>query len=189
MRKTPGCRETWVLSVLLAVGQFACGSSDGDGLITAAACTDTFTACGGDPTGTWNLSGVCIEGDLVAALNSQQTAACNTQTTKATVKGSGSVMYVAATTADAIVIYDAKLEKQTTESISAACAADSYGVTTLDAAGCTQIATAIKDADPEATASCALPRRDTTTCSASATRLGVSLPDASGLPARTTATR
>lgn len=157
MRKTPICREAWVLSVLfLAVGQVACSSSGGDGLIAATACTDTFTACGGDPTGTWNLSGVCIEGDLAAALNSQRTAACNTQTTKATAKGSGSAMYVAATTADAIVIYDAKLERQTTESISAACAADSYGVTTLDAAGCTQIKTTIEADDPEATASCAL---------------------------------
>lgn len=153
----PSYREAWVLSVLfLAVGQFACGSSGGDGLIVATACTDTFTACGGDPTGTWNLSGVCIDGDLAAGLNSERTSACASQTTKATLKGSGSVMYNAATTAYAVVIYNATLEEQTTESISAACAADSYGVTTLDAAGCTQIATTLKDGDPEVTVSCAL---------------------------------
>jgi hypothetical protein len=158
MQKTLLRREVWmvVAAAFLAFGQLACSSSSGDGAIAAAACTDTFNACGGDPTGSWMLSGVCLDGDLVAGLNSEQNPACSSQTKTATLKGSGSATYMPPVGGDGVVIYDAKLELRTTESISPACAADTYGVASLDAGGCAQIQTLLKGGDAETTVSCAL---------------------------------
>jgi hypothetical protein len=157
MSKTLLRPEAWMVAVLLAFGQFACGSSGGgDGAITAALCTDTFTACGGDPTGNWTVSGICVDGDLAGGFNSQQNTACTSQTKTAALKGSGSAMYMAPTAGDGVVVYDAKLELRTTESISPACAADSYGVATLDASGCTQIQTLLKGGDAGTTVTCAM---------------------------------
>ena len=42
------------------------GSQTGN---AANTCTGTFTACGGDPTGTWDIVSVCVEGVLAAAAN------------------------------------------------------------------------------------------------------------------------
>jgi hypothetical protein len=145
-----------MVAVALAFGQLACGSSSGDGGMTAKLCTDTFTACGGDPTGNWSVSGFCLDGDLVAGFNGEQSTACNTQTKSAVLKGSGSAMYMMPTGGDGVVVYDAKLEVQTKESISPACAADTYGVATLDASGCTQIQTVLKGGDADTTVSCAM---------------------------------
>ena len=72
------------------------GGSSGAGGSTAAACTGTFNACGGDPTGTWDLVSACIEGDLVSALNSQVAAsgaACGNTFSAASVALGGSVTY------------------------------------------------------------------------------------------------
>jgi hypothetical protein len=157
MSKTLLRPEAWMVAVLLAFGQLACGSSSGDGGITGTLCTDTFNACGGEPTGNWTLSGFCLDGDLVAGLNSEQTAAsCSSQTKTAQAKGSGTANYMAPVAGDGVVVYDAKLELRTTESISPACAADAWGVATLDATGCTQIQTAIKAGDANTTVTCAM---------------------------------
>jgi len=80
-----------------------------------------------------------------------------TQTTAADLKVTGTVTYTAVSaTADAVVTYKAKIEARSTESISPACAMDTYGVTTLDAAGCAQIQEMLKAGDPETTVSCSL---------------------------------
>jgi hypothetical protein len=158
MRETPLRQEAWVLAVLLmALGQLACGSSGDTGPITSTLCTETFTACGGDPTGTWSVAGVCLDGDLAVAMNSQRSAACTTQTTGADVSATGSAIYTAMTaSADAVVIYNETTTARSTESISPACATESFGVTTLDASGCTQIQTMLKNNDPEKTVACSL---------------------------------
>ena len=146
-----------MLAALLALGQLACGSSSETGPIKGTLCTDTFTACGGDPTGTWTVVGVCLDGDLAAAENGLRSAACATQTTGADVSATGSAMYTAATaSADAVVIYNETTTERSTESISPACATDSYGVTTLDANGCAQIQTTLKNGDAEKTVACSL---------------------------------
>jgi len=146
-----------MVAALLAFGQLACSGSSGDGAITGALCTDTFNACGGDPTGNWTVTGFCLDGDLVAGLNSSQTATeCNTQTKTAQLKGSGSANYMAPVSGEGVVVYDAKLELRTTESISPACAAASWDVATLDASGCAQIQTAIKGGDADTTVTCVM---------------------------------
>jgi hypothetical protein len=149
----------WMLAVSLAFGQLACGGSDGEGPIMPTLCTEAFTACGGDPLGMWSISGSCLDGDLAAAINGTHTAACMSQTTAADVKVTGSLNYMGAAP-DTLAVYNATVTTRSTESISPACATEAYGVTTLDAAACTQIQTTIKNSDPElmaeTTVSCSL---------------------------------
>jgi hypothetical protein len=143
--------------VLLAFGPLACGSSSDNGPITSTLCTDTFTACGGEPTGTWTVGGVCLDADLAAGFNSERTGACTSQTTGADVSATGTVTYMAPMAGlDPAVMYNATITLRTTESISPACAMEAYGVTTLDAAACTQLATLLKANDPERTLTCAM---------------------------------
>ncbi len=157
MQKTRPIREGGVLAALLAIGHLACGASAETGPVTSTLCTTSFTACGGDPTGTWNVAGVCLDGDLAAALNAERSSACAAQTTGADVRVTGSVMYTAAAAgADPVVIYKGTTEERSTESVSPACAMDTYGVTTLDANGCTQIQTMLVNNDPAKKVTCGL---------------------------------
>ena len=50
-------------------GTSSTGGASGTGGSSVAACTGTFKACGGDPTGTWDIVSACIEGNLVSAFN------------------------------------------------------------------------------------------------------------------------
>jgi len=149
----------WMLAVSLAFAQLACGGSDGEGPIMPTLCTEAFTACGGDPLGMWSISGSCLDGDLAAAINGARSAACNTQTTAADVKVTGSLTYMGAAP-DTLAVTNATVTSRSTESISPACAMEAFQVTTLDAAACTQIQTTLKNIDPElmaeTTVSCAL---------------------------------
>jgi hypothetical protein len=61
---------TGVLLVGLLVG---CHDS-GNGLIHSKPYTETFTACGGDSNGTWEIVGVCIEGNIADSKPTQVTA-------------------------------------------------------------------------------------------------------------------
>jgi len=73
------------------------GTSTGNGN-SASACSETFTACGGDPTGTWDIISVCMQGDLAAAANASyaaDSAACSSLCTRATLAAHGSVAYSA----------------------------------------------------------------------------------------------
>jgi hypothetical protein len=61
-------------TALVALGLFvvSCGGSSNDGspaTVPVASCSDPFTACGGDVTGTWTLGAFCIAGSLDAALD------------------------------------------------------------------------------------------------------------------------
>lgn len=150
-----------MLAVSLAFAQLACGGSDGDGPIMPTLCTGAFTACGGDPLGMWSISSSCLDGDLVAGINSTRSAACMSQTTAADVKVTGSLNYMGAAP-DTLAVYNATVTTRSTESISPACATEAFQIATLDAAACTQIQTAIKNLDPdpmtiaETTVSCSL---------------------------------
>jgi hypothetical protein len=159
MRKIIGRHEGLMLAVVLVYSQLGCSGSSGEGPIMATLCTEAFTACGGDPTGTWDVAGVCVDGDLAAALNSQRSAACMSATTAVDLKATGSVTYMG-TAPDTLVVYKTTVTMRSTESISPACATEAFAVTTLDAAACTQIATSLKNVDPdlaaETTVSCSL---------------------------------
>src|SRR5262245_30229596 len=95
MNKTNFRFGRWLLVPLLALGSWACGGSDDNGSTTSTLCTDTFTACGGDASGTWKVMGVCVDSDLAAGLNSERPASCSGQTTGANITASGTVMYMA----------------------------------------------------------------------------------------------
>ena len=111
-------------------------------------CTEAFTACGGDPLGMWTISSSCLDGNLVAGINSTRSAACMSQTTAADVKVTGSLNYMGAAP-DTLAVYNATVTTRSTESISPACATEAFQIATLDAAACTQIQTAIKNLDPD----------------------------------------
>ena len=75
--------------------QTSTSTGNGD---SSSACSETFTACGGDPTGTWDIISVCMQGDLAAAANVNYAAdsvACSSLCTGATLAAHGSVAYSA----------------------------------------------------------------------------------------------
>jgi len=47
---------------------WGCGGGDGLPPLTATVCSGSYTACGGDPTGTWEIVSLCVEGDAAAAV-------------------------------------------------------------------------------------------------------------------------
>ncbi len=59
-------------------------------------CAGIFSPCGGDPTGTWDIASVCVDGDLAAAANqgyASDAAECSSLCTSATLAAAGSVSY------------------------------------------------------------------------------------------------
>jgi hypothetical protein len=137
-----------LLAVVFA-GQ-GCGSGGG-GLVQATTCAGTFTACGGDPTGTWDLVGVCVEGDLVAANNAESSAsspACGSTVTAATIAGGGSVTYGAGT-----VTFNATIETAMSMVYTPACVSALSGGGSLNALTCSQQAASM-DAGPNTAATC-----------------------------------
>ena len=82
-------------TVVSGAGGSLTGGGSGVGTSTNT-CTGTFAACGGDPTGTWDIVGVCVEGDLAAAANSSyasDSAECSSLCTGATLAAQGLVTY------------------------------------------------------------------------------------------------
>ena len=62
----------------------------------ATTCSETFEPCGGDPTGTWDIVSVCIQGDLAAAANAAYASdaqACSNLCTAASLNARGSIAY------------------------------------------------------------------------------------------------
>jgi len=114
-----------------------CGGSSNTNLIQATQCSGTFTSCGGDPTGSWEIIAICVEGDLVAALDaelSSQQTACSSTFTAADLSATGSVTYGAGS-----VGY--KRHSEVVESIeyTPACTAALTSGATLDATVCSQM--------------------------------------------------
>ena len=83
----------------VAAGFFLMGCSGTDGtsgpnLIAVAPCTETFTPCGGDPTGSWVFVSGCVDNDLTNAANQEiaaQYPACAGIFTSVTVSVAGSI--------------------------------------------------------------------------------------------------
>jgi hypothetical protein len=126
----------WMVSLLLALPGCGDGSS-GPTLVHAGACTGTFNACGGDPTGTWSLTGACIDGDLVAALNAEMAAdypACADTYSAAGVALGGSVTY-----GDGKYTFDATMEIIQSFTYTPACVAQLSNGVALSAAVCSQL--------------------------------------------------
>lgn len=102
-----------------------------------AACTATFKACGGDPTGTWDIVSACIEGDLVSAFNAAlakdyPSCAGAFSAYNMTIL-SGSVTYSSGNYA-----YDSRMEADSTVVYTPACVSALQG-TTLTASVCSGV--------------------------------------------------
>ncbi len=84
-------------TAMSAAGTGGVQTSNVDGSAGApTSCTKSFEPCGGDPTGTWDIVGVCVQGDLVAAANAayaSDSEACSSLCTSASLEAHGSVTY------------------------------------------------------------------------------------------------
>lgn len=81
--------------VLLAIG---CGSEDSEKKVaTAGSCEESYSACGGDVTGAWNLGNLCVTGSVTNALNGQlaEYPSCSTAFTDGNLESDVSVTYTA----------------------------------------------------------------------------------------------
>jgi hypothetical protein len=141
---------------LLFAGAFAahgCGGSSGSGpvLIPATTCNGTFTACGGDPTGTWDIASICVEGDLTAAYNAEMSAdypACGSTFISANVAGAGSVTYGAGNFS-----FNATMQAAMSLAYTPDCVSAASGGATSSASTCGQTAATL-DNEPETAATC-----------------------------------
>jgi hypothetical protein len=137
--------------VALTLAGHGCGGSSGGGLVQATACTGTFTACGGDPTGIWEIQSICSEGDFVAAFNAEMAAdfsACGSVFTSAKLAGAGSVTYGGGT-----VTYDCTTRMAMSLTYTPSCFSAATGGLTASASTCSQNATRMSN-EPGGAATC-----------------------------------
>lgn len=123
----------WPLFALLGCGDGAAAP----GLITATACSGTFNACGGDPTGTWELVTLCVEGDLVSGLNADMATedpACANTFSAARLAMGGQVTY-----GDGNYSFDATMEMAETITYTPACVSAVRPGLVLSASVCGQL--------------------------------------------------
>lgn len=116
-------------------------------LLSATACSDekpnaqcpAFETCGGDVTGTWSISGSCVEGNLRAAANLRPELPVACQGIYKDVSGtmSGSVTFD-----DGTAAVDTALTITSEISVDAGCAA-ALGVSKLDSASCESFGSAL----------------------------------------------
>lgn len=90
----------WLPACLDITDSSDAGTGSGSGTQLAGNCTATFTACGGDVTGTWALQGICAESSVKDAVNAQDAIKdpnCGSICSTADVTATGSVTYAAPT--------------------------------------------------------------------------------------------
>ena len=126
------------LMVSLLFTPLGCGGGSSEPpLIQGTACTTTFNACGGDPTGTWDVVSVCVDGDLVSAFNASMAtdyAACGNTFTAANLALAGSVTYGAGK-----YTFDATMAVIESVAYTPACVSALSGGATLNASACSQM--------------------------------------------------
>jgi hypothetical protein len=123
--------------VLLA----SCGSGSGSGQV--GTCTGAFDACGGDPTGQWDISSMCSEGDLARAINDATVGdlpSCANVVQSASMTFSGSVSY-----SNGTVTHDVSTTTTAKLSYTMACLADVRGTPTADASTCAALDASYKN--------------------------------------------
>ena len=135
-------------------GAFGTGRSQAGGatgsIDTANACSGTFTACGGDPSGTWDIVSVCVQGDLAAVANASyatDSSECSSLCTGATLTAQGSVTYNAGSLQP-----NAVLSISETLEMTASCYTALVG-TTWSSSSCTSVAQML-DQQAGTTATC-----------------------------------
>ena len=142
--------ERLVHKVSLALAWLAltgCGGGSGS---EAGICSGTFTACGGDPAGEWEVASVCLGSSFAQVLNDSFAATspdCAGAAKSASLSAGGTVAYQAGT-----VTYDMTISTTTSLSYTVACMKALMPAITADAAGCASLAPA--PGDPDETGSC-----------------------------------
>jgi len=155
MQKALGLTRMPALAIALALCPIGCGGSSENSQVKGAICTQTFAACGGDPTGTWDIESVCLDGDLVAAYNANLSQSCANQITRANLSATGSATYgVDPVFSHPTVTYEATTVLQVSETYTPACALDVYGYATLDSNTCAQIEETLQNYDQEKQVTC-----------------------------------
>jgi hypothetical protein len=148
-------------------GTSGTGGGGGSGGSTLAACSGTIKVCGGDPTGTWDITSACIDGDLTAAANAEMAAdypdCANMFTASSVNRLTGSVTYKTGT-----YTYDSVMEVSQTVAYTPACVLALAGGT-LSATVCSELEAGLND-EPGTTATCTY----ATNCTCHATIVGTS---------------
>lgn len=124
----------FAISALIALAP-ACSDAGDDKAKSVAmgSCEDGFTACGGDPTGSWGISAVCVDGNLAEVLDQAfaDYPSCKHSVRDAKIEMSAGVTYTSTTfERTGSVIISSKM------AISAECFAEQTGGTQLSAATC-----------------------------------------------------
>ncbi len=136
---------------LVALGGIAWGCSSSNSSGGAAACS-AAAPCGGTVDGTWTLDSVCVEGNLVAAMNATSglPAACSSLFQSATLSGSGTVTFANGTETDNIT------QNMTATAVyTPACASAAAGATvTLSASVCSTLQSTMAGQSGVSSASC-----------------------------------
>ncbi len=132
-------RECFSIVRVVAVGLSlaglvtSCGDS-GDGLIHSQACTETFTACGGDPVGTWDIVAVCTDGNIADEYDKTAEPACKGVRESVTLAAAGSVKYTAHA-----AVYDGRAQESALMRYSATCTEAVHGISSLSPEACREI--------------------------------------------------
>jgi len=138
--KTVG-KGSWI--VVLALFWTSCGggSSNQSGI-----CSGTYSACGGDPTGTWNIAGMCTENSVASILNEEygsQASSCGDIVKSASLTMTGTATYSSGT-----ITYSTNTVVTSTLSLLSTCISALAGSTvTVSASVCSALQTSMNKSD------------------------------------------
>jgi hypothetical protein len=138
--KTVG-KGSWV--VVLALVWTSCGGSSSN---QSGTCSGTFNACGGDPTGTWNIADICTENSVASIMNEvygAKASSCGDIVKSASLTMTGTVTYSSGT-----ITYNTNTVVAGTLSLSSTCISDLAGSTvTVNASVCSALQTSMNSSD------------------------------------------
>ena len=132
---------------LVSLALTGCGGGSGS---EAGICVGGFAACGGDPSGEWEVATACLGTSFAQLLDDALAATspdCAGAVKSASLSAAGTVAYQAGT-----VTYDMTISTTTSLSYTVACMKALMPDVTADAVGCASLAPS--PGDPEETGSC-----------------------------------
>lgn len=150
-RRPYGC--LLFVSVAFAVGTCRSGQE-------SHACKEPFVACGGDPTGTWEIASACIEGDLQAALNDGLSPECANSVTAVDWSETGTVSFNSGTVSRTGTTVRATSISYLPACASAICKCDGASI-----GGCQEMQKINQNGDPDRQVTC---KHTDTSCDCSA---------------------
>lgn len=123
-------------ALVLATFAIACGSDDNGDKTKAVAmgsCDDGFTGCGGDPSGSWGITAVCVDGNLAEVVDQ---AFADYPTCKNSVREANIKMSVGVTYSGTTFERTGSVTIASKMAITAECFAEQTGGTQLSATTC-----------------------------------------------------